>query len=109
MPSMREREVPRPWAQVLRWCRWRHCSPEALGGAATSSSWGHLRRVDSAFVVWVIDHRSMVGALKRAHRVLLLPGNRNDVAVPWHLEDIVTMMSHRHELGQGWIPKDGIV
>ena len=26
-----------------------------------------------------------------------------------HLEDIVAMMSHGHELGQGWIPEDGIV
>ena len=26
-----------------------------------------------------------------------------------HLEDVVAMVGHCHELGKGWIPKDGIV
>ena len=51
----------------------------------------------------------MEGALERAHRILLLAGDRDDVAVPWHLEDIVAMMGHRHELGQGWVPEDRII
>ena len=28
---------------------------------------------------------------------------------PWHLEDVVAVVGHRHELGQGRISKDGIV
>ena len=51
----------------------------------------------------------MVGALEGAHRVLLLASDRDDVAVPWHLEDVVAVVGHRHELGQGRISKDGIV
>ena len=58
-----------------------------------------LRRVDSAFVVWVLDRRSLVGALERAHRILLLAGDRDDAAASWHLEDVVAMMGHSHELG----------
>ena len=69
----------------------------------------NLRRVYGAFVIGVLDCCSLVGAVERAHCVLLLAGDRDDVTVPWHLEDIVTMMSHHHDLGQGWIPKDGIV
>ena len=61
----------------------------------------NLRRVDGAFVVWVLDRRNLVGALERAHYVLLLAGDRDDVAVPWHLENILAMMGHCHELGQG--------
>ena len=68
-----------------------------------------LRRVDGAFVVWVLDRRSLVGALEGAHHVLFLAGDHDDVAVPWHLEDIVAMVGHRHKLGQGQIPEDGIV
>ena len=95
---MREREAPHPWAQVLRWCHWRYRSPEALGGATASSSWDSLRREDGAFIVWVFDRRGLVGTLEGAHRVLL-----------WHLENIEAMVGHCHELGQGWIPEDGIV
>ena len=68
-----------------------------------------LRRVDGSFVVWVLNRRSLIGALERAHRVLFFAGDRDDAAAPWHLEDVVTMMSHCHELGQGWIPEDGVV
>ena len=58
-----------------------------------------LRRVDGAFIVWVLDHRSLVGALERAHRVLFLAGNCDDAATSWHLEDIVAVMSHYNKLG----------
>ena len=47
--------------------------------------------------------------LKGAHCVLLLAGDRDDVVAPWHLEDVVAVAGHRHELGQGRIPKDGVV
>ena len=36
-------------------------------------------------------------------------GDCDDSAASWHLEDIVAMVGHRHELGQGRIPKDGII
>ena len=49
--------------------------------------------------LWVFNRCCLVGVLERAHRVLLLSSDHDDVAVPWHLEDIVTMMSHLHELG----------
>ena len=51
----------------------------------------------------------MEGTLERAHRIFLFAGDCDDSAASWHLEDIVTMVSHRHELGQHWVPKDGIV
>jgi hypothetical protein len=51
----------------------------------------------------------LVGALEGAHRVLLIAGVRDDAAAPWHLEDVVTMVSCCHELGEGWIPEDGVV
>ena len=36
-------------------------------------------------------------------------GDFDDSAASWHLEDIVAMMGHRHELGQGWVPEDRII
>ena len=68
-----------------------------------------LRRVDGAFVIWVFGHFSLVSAHQGAHCVLLLAGDRDDAAAPWNLEDIVTMMSHRHVHGQGRIPENGVV
>ena len=68
-----------------------------------------LRRVDGAFVIWVFARCSLVKMLERAHRVLFLVGDRDDAAASWHLEDSVAVMSHCHKLGQGWIPKDGVV
>ena len=65
--------------------------------------------MDGALVVWVFDCCSLVGTLERAHRILLLAVNRDDVAASWHLEDIVTMMSHCHELGLRRVPNDGVV
>ena len=35
--------------------------------------------------------------------------DRDDAAAPWHLEDVVAVVGHCHKLGQGWIPKDGVV
>ena len=68
-----------------------------------------LRGADGTFVVWVFNRRSLVGALAGAHRVLLLASDHDDVAVPYHLEDVVAMMGHRHELGQVRISKDDVV
>ena len=51
----------------------------------------------------------MEGTLKGAHYISFFAGDRDDPAASWHLEDIVAMVGHRHELGQGWIPEDGIV
>ena len=47
--------------------------------------------------------------LEGAHRILLFAGDCDDSAASWHLEDIVAMVGHRHKLGQGQIPEDGIV
>ena len=38
-----------------------------------------------------------------------MAGDRDDPAASWHLEDVVATVCHCHELGQGWIPEDGIV
>ena len=51
----------------------------------------------------------MEGALEGAHRIPFFAGDCDDSAASWHLEDIVAVMSHCHELGQGWVPEDGIV
>ena len=51
----------------------------------------------------------MEGVLEGAHRILLFAGDHDDPAASWHLEDVVAMVGHRHELGQGRIPEDGIV
>ena len=59
--------------------------------------------------VGVIDCCSLEGALEGAHRIPLLTRDRDDSSTSWHLENVVAMMSDCHELGQGWIPEDGIV
>ena len=47
--------------------------------------------------------------LEGAHRISFFAGDRDNAAAPWHLEDVVAVVGHCHELGQGWIPKDGVV
>ena len=51
----------------------------------------------------------MEGALERAHHILLFTGDRDDSATSWHLEDVVAVMSHGHELGESWVAEDGVV
>ena len=51
----------------------------------------------------------MEGTLEGAHRISFFVGDCDDPAAPWHLEDVLAMVRDRHELGQGWIPEDGIV
>ena len=68
-----------------------------------------LRRVQGASVVGVVNRCGLEGALKEAHRISFFTRNRDDAAAPWHLEDVVSMVGHCHKLGQGWIPKDGVV
>ena len=51
----------------------------------------------------------MEGALEGAHRISFLAGDCDDPTTSWHLEDVVAVVRHCHELGQGWIPEDGIV
>ena len=67
-----------------------------------------LRRV-FAPAVRVLDCYGLEGALEGAHHISLFAGDRDDPAASRHLEDIVAVVRHRHELGQGWIPEDGIV
>ena len=52
---------------------------------------------------------SLEGTLEGAHRISFFTWDHDDPAASRHLEDIVAVMGHRHELGQGWIPEDGIV
>ena len=47
----------------------------------------------------VIDCGSLEGALERAHRIPLFAWDHDDSAASWHLEDVVAMVGHRHELG----------
>ena len=51
----------------------------------------------------------MESALERAHRISFFARDCGDPAASWHLEDVVAVVHHSHELGQGWIPEDGIV
>ena len=51
----------------------------------------------------------MEGALEGAHRISFFARDRDDPAASWHLEDVVAVVGHCHELGQGRIPEDGIV
>ena len=48
-------------------------------------------------------------ALKGAHCIPFFTWDRDDSPASWHLEGVVAMASDCHELGQGWIPEDGIV
>ena len=67
-----------------------------------------LRRA-LALAVGVVDCCSLEGMLEGVHRVSFFTWDRDDPPASWHLENIVTMVSDCHELGQGWIPEDGIV
>ena len=67
-----------------------------------------LRRAFTS-AVRVVDCCGLKGALKGAHRIPLFTRDRDDSPSSWHLENIVAVMSDCHELGQGWIPEDGIV
>ena len=51
----------------------------------------------------------MKGALEGAHRISFFAGDCDDPTASWHLEDVVAVVCHFHELGQGQIPEDGIV
>ena len=63
-----------------------------------------LWTVEGSFVVWILDSRSLVGALEGAHRVSFFAGDYDDSAASRHLEDIVAMVGDYHEFGQCWIP-----
>ena len=67
-----------------------------------------LRRA-LAFVVGVVDCCSLKSTLEGAHRVSFFTWDRDDSAASRHLEDVVAVVGDGHELGQGWIPEDGIV
>ena len=62
-----------------------------------------------ALAIGVVDCGSLKGALEGAHRIPLFTRDRDDSSASWHLENIVAVMTDCHELGQGWIPEDGIV
>ena len=60
-------------------------------------------------MIWVFDCRGLKSTLERTDCIPLLTRHRDDSAASWHLEDIVVVMSHCHELGQSWVLEDGIV
>ena len=60
-------------------------------------------------MIWVFDCCGLERTLKQAHCIPFFTGYGDDSTASWHLEDIVAVMSHVHELGQGWVPEDGIV
>ena len=62
-----------------------------------------------ALTIGIVDCCSLEGTLEGAHHVSFFARDCDDSAAPWHLEDVVAVMGHRHELGQGWISEDGIV
>ena len=68
-----------------------------------------LRRVLCRVAVGVFDCCGLEGALKGAHCICFFAGDCDDPAASWHLEDIVAVVCHCHELVQGRIPEDGIV
>ena len=51
----------------------------------------------------------MEGTFQGTHNVSLFTRHSDDSAASWHLEDIIAVMGHGHELGQGWVPEDGVV
>ena len=81
----------------------------ALGEELLLLREGSLGRHDATLAVGVLGRCSAVGVLKGADCVLLIAGNRDDAAAPWHLEDVVAMVDCRHELDEGKVPKDGIL
>ena len=54
-----------------------------------------------SFVMRAFNRRFALGALEGTNGIHLVAGDGNDVATPWHLEDVVAMVGHCHELGQG--------
>ena len=68
-------------------------------------------RLGKSFVstVWVFDYCGLECALKRTHCIPFFTGCGDDSSASRHLDDIVSMVSHCHELGQGWVPEDGVV
>ena len=69
----------------------------------------NLRMVGGVFVIRVLNCSSLVSALEGAHCIFLFAGDCDNPAASWHLEDVVAVMRHCHELGQSRIPKDGTV
>ena len=48
-------------------------------------------------------------ACSREHTASFFARDCDDSSASWQLENVVAVMSDCHELGQGWIPEDGIV
>ena len=100
---MRQKKVPLEQAQTLR-----GLPPEGSGLAMSSSSWersqGASRFRDPG--LQVMRPKKLAPG---AHCVSFFTRHRDDSAASWHLEDVVAVMSHGHELGESWVPEDGIV
>ena len=60
-------------------------------------------------MIWVFNRCGLESTFQRTHSVSLFTRHSDDSTAPWLLEDIVAVMGHGHELGQGWVPEDGIV
>ena len=92
--------------------------PDATPPEASASLWlgsgetFFFLRVASGSLPFLWSGSSIVAAwnaLKWTHRVPFFTGYGDDSTASWHLEEIVSMVSHCHELGQGWVPEDGVV
>src|SRR4051812_39657715 len=66
-------------------------------------------RKPHASAIRVFQWRGLKGSLQGTHRIVLFTGHSDDSATSWHIEDVIAMMSHDHELGQRWVPEDGVV
>ena len=60
-------------------------------------------------MIWVFNRCGLGSTFQGTHSVSLFTGYRDGSTASWHLEDIIAVMSHDHELGQGLVPEDGIV
>ena len=54
-----------------------------------------------SLAVGVVDCGSLKGVLEGAHRISFFTREHDDSTASWHLEDIVAVVCHCHELGQG--------
>ena len=51
------------------------------------------------------NSRAVKGTLEGAHHILLIAGDRDDAAAPWHLEYIVAMVAAAMNLARAGYPR----
>ena len=83
--------------------------PEGLSLTMSSSSWGWSQEASCFRDLGLLVTRPERLAPGNTLHLSLFIGHRDDAATSWHLEDIVAVVSYGHELGQRWVPEDGVV